>query len=191
MYVANADGSAARAITPPTESLDWFDWSPDGTRVAYMARGSLYVVPVAGGEPVRLSNAGRVHFPPYLPPDGKEIVFRPRRDTRDHAIGPDATSKRRPLSFVPANNEFALRGSTLRPMAKASRSLGGRATTCPACMSWRYGAEIILPTDNGLSQRGNVFSPDGKLIAYARVGSGSYQIVVGNADGSGMSTRWA
>ena len=47
------------------------------------------------------------------------------------------------------------------------------------------GAEIILPTDGGLSQRGNVFSPDGKLIAYARVYDGSYQIVVANADGSG------
>ena len=32
LYVANADGSEPRAVTPPTKSLDWFDWSPDGSR---------------------------------------------------------------------------------------------------------------------------------------------------------------
>ena len=188
MYVANADGSAARAITPPTESLDWFDWSPDGTRVAYMAKGFLYVVAVAGGEPVRLSNAGRVHFPTWLPPDGKEIVFRTEtRYPAIYAIGPEATSKRRPLSFVPANNEFDYQGINVAPDGKgiAFTRWTGDNVSRVYVLDVASGAEIILPTDDGLSQRGNAFSPDGKLIAYARVGSGSYQIVVANADGSG------
>jgi len=61
LYVANADGSGRRALTPPTESLDWFDWSPDGTRVAYMSKGFLNVVAVAGGHlRLRHSPAGAV-----------------------------------------------------------------------------------------------------------------------------------
>jgi Tol biopolymer transport system component len=187
MYVASADGSGARPITPPTESLDWFDWSPDGTKVAYMARGFLYVVSVAGGDPVRLSNAGRIHFPTWLPPDGQEIVF--RTETRSpgiYAIGPDATSKRRPLSFKPANNEADYQGITVAPDGKriAFTRWTGDDVSRVYILDVASGAETVLPTD-GVSQRGNVFSPDGKLIAYARVESGHYQIVVANTDGSG------
>ena len=46
LYVANADGSEPRPVTPPTKSLDWFDWSPDGQQIAYMASGQLWVVDV-------------------------------------------------------------------------------------------------------------------------------------------------
>ncbi|HSL76409.1 MAG TPA: hypothetical protein VK867_05650, partial [Candidatus Limnocylindrales bacterium] len=44
LYVANADGSGLRAVTSPTESLDWMDWAPDGTRIAYVAKQQLWVV---------------------------------------------------------------------------------------------------------------------------------------------------
>ena len=71
LYVANADGSAAHPVTAPTESIDWYDWSPDGDRIAYVASQQLWVVDVASGEPVRIVGAGPAHFPTWLPPDGK------------------------------------------------------------------------------------------------------------------------
>ncbi len=109
MYVANADGSDARALTPPTESLDWFDWSPDGTRIAYVARGALFVVDVATGELERRPGAGRVHFPTWLPPDGKEILFRVETANPGiFAIAPDGTSKRRAMSTTAGQQRIRL-----------------------------------------------------------------------------------
>ncbi len=69
--VANADGTGLRSVTPPTESLDWFDWSPDGTQIAYAAAQELHVVDVRGGEPRKFAGTGPVHFPTWLPPNGE------------------------------------------------------------------------------------------------------------------------
>jgi len=76
MYVAKPDGSDLRAVTPPTPSLDWYDWSNDGTRIAYVSAGDLWVVDIDGGEPRRLDDTGPMHFPTWLPADGKEILYR-------------------------------------------------------------------------------------------------------------------
>ena len=71
LYVANADGSESRALTPPTESLDWFDWSPSGTRVAYMAKGDLWVVGV-DGRPTETTLGHRPRALPDVPAAGRE-----------------------------------------------------------------------------------------------------------------------
>ena len=53
LMVMDANGSNLRALTPPTPSLDWFDWSPAGTQIAYMAAGKLWVVGLDGTPPTR------------------------------------------------------------------------------------------------------------------------------------------
>jgi Tol biopolymer transport system component len=192
LYVADADGSRARALTPPTKSLDWFDWSPDGTRVAYMATGNLYVVDLAGGAPRQLRGVGRVHFPTWLPPDGREILF--RRETISPAIfavSPDGIGQPRAVSRTPANNEFDYQGIALSPDGKHVTFTRWEAGTpwVPRvyAVDVATGDERQFPTLPGTGQRGNApYSPDGKLVAYARVyPEGRYEIVVADADGSG------
>jgi Tol biopolymer transport system component len=202
LHVADADGSDVRALTPPTESLDWFDWSPDGARVAYVAKGILNVVDVAGGPPVRLLDAGRVFFPTWLPPDGKEIVFRVETAYPGiYAIAPDGTGKRRPVSTTPPNNEFDYQAIALSPDGSHLTftrwfSHGPDGKPYPPPLGWlprvyamdiASGTEVALPTPPGTGQRGSaVYSPDGDLVAYARIyREGAFQIVVANADGSG------
>ncbi|MEO6206499.1 MAG: DPP IV N-terminal domain-containing protein, partial [Candidatus Limnocylindrales bacterium] len=102
MYVARPDGSDVRAVTPPTSRLDWYDWSPDGTRIAYVSEGDLWVVDIDGGGPRRLDDTGSTHFPTWLPPDGKEILY--RRETASpgiFAISPDGSGGPRQLSKTP------------------------------------------------------------------------------------------
>ena len=197
LYVADADGSHARAVTPPTESLDWFDWAPDGTQIAYVAKQQLWVVDIATGEPRRIDDVGPAHFPTWRPPDGKEILF--RQETKSpviFAISPDGASKRRLVSKTPANNEFDYQGIALAPDgAHLTFTRWLQDVPDVATKGWlprvfdldiATGAERELPTEPGTGQRGAAYSPDGTLVAYARIyREGAFQLVVANADGSG------
>jgi Tol biopolymer transport system component len=193
MMIGDADGSNVRAVTPPTKSLDWFDWSPDGTRIAYMATGTLHVVDVAGGEPVRFTDAGRMHFPTWLPPDGKDIVF--RQETRNpgiYAIAADGSGPRRLLSTTPANNEFDYQSIAVAPDGRHVTFTRWDSTTDPwtpgvYALDVATGEEMRFPTLAGTGLRGSApYSPDGTSVAYARVyPDGAFELVVANADGSG------
>ena len=190
MFMANADGSGVRSLTPPTKSLDWFDWSPDGSRIAYMATGNLYVVDVAGGQPKRLPATGNAHFPTWLPPDGKEIVYRlESASPAIFAIAPDGLGKRRQVSTRTADNRFDYQSIAVSPDGSRISFTRWSSEGLPSvhALDVASGREMAYPTATGTSARGTApYSPDGKLVAYARVyREGAFQIVVANADGSG------
>ena len=193
LYVAKADGSEAHPVTAPTKSLDWIDWSPDGNQIAYMANGQLWTVDIATGEPVRVVGAGRAHFPTYLPPDGNEIVYRGEtRSPAIFAIPADGTGKRRVLSKTAPNNEFDFQSIAVSPDGKHvtfTRWDSSKDPWVPGvyALDVATGAETRFPTAAGTGQRGAApYSPDGKLVAYARVyPEGAFELVVADADGSG------
>src|SRR5262245_22149916 len=74
IWLVAADGSAPpRRLTAGTKLDTDPRWSPDGTRLAFTStrdgdRRQLYVIPVAGGEPVRLTD---------LPEDVVEAAWSP------------------------------------------------------------------------------------------------------------------
>ena len=198
LYVAKADGSEARPLTPPTRALDWFDWSPDGTSVAFMSRGGLYVVDIDEAKPRQIKNTGTMHFPTWLPPDGKEIVYR-LESARPaiYAIAADGTGERRQLSTTPANNRFDYQSIAVSPDGAHITFTRWESDVPDAdtagwwprvyALEVKTGEEMLFPTAPGTGQRGLAsYSPDGSLVAYARVyRTGAFQIVVANADGSG------
>jgi Tol biopolymer transport system component len=196
MMVANADGSDLHAVTPPTQSLDWFDWSPDGTKIAYMATGQLWVADARGGEPLMLPGARPAHFPTWLPPDGREIVYRLEGDyPAVFAIRPDGTG-RHPISVSDPNNRFDYQSLGVSPDGSKVTFTRWSNDIPDIDNGWlprvyavdvATGKEMPFPTASGTGQRGAVaYSPDGKLVAYARIHrEGAFQIVVANADGSG------
>jgi Tol biopolymer transport system component len=60
IWVINADGSAAHAITPKTLVASWPVWSPDGKQIVFQgAKGTdndLYIIPADGSKaPVDLN----------------------------------------------------------------------------------------------------------------------------------------
>jgi Tol biopolymer transport system component len=188
-YVANADGSDVRAITPPTKNLDWFEWSPDSTRVAYVSDKRLYVVDASGGSPRLVEGTGPMFFPTWLPPDGKEIVFRSEGPSPAiFAIPADGSGRRRALSTtIRPNNEYDFSGLNVAPDGKRVAFTRWYADGQPRIHAIDLTSDTLIayPT-TGIGQRGAMFSPDGSLISYARLAPGNdLQMAVADADGSG------
>jgi len=82
VYVANADGSGAKLLTPTAPSY-FHGWSPDGFWLAFvgMRQGKfeLYRVPVGGGPEERLTSKRAYDDGPEYSPDGKWIYFNSNR----------------------------------------------------------------------------------------------------------------
>jgi hypothetical protein len=83
LYVVDAAASAAspwRALTSNGLSQAP-SWSPDGKRIAYLHRDSLfvlsdiYVIDAAGGAPVPVVRTGGAFAPPIWSPDGTRLAF--------------------------------------------------------------------------------------------------------------------
>jgi Tol biopolymer transport system component len=78
VYIAAADGSGARLLTPAAPSY-FHGWSPDGKWLAFVGQRNgkyeLYRVPAAGGPEQRLTSKGAYDDGPEYSPDGKWIYF--------------------------------------------------------------------------------------------------------------------
>lgn len=100
VFVANANGSNVRLITPAAPSY-FHGWSPDGRYLAFVAeRGDgkyeLYRAPAEGGAEERLTFAGGYDDGPEYSPDGRYIYFNSNRGGRWNIwrIPPDGAGPR-------------------------------------------------------------------------------------------------
>ena len=85
LVVQRLDGSAPRALTPPSQYVDALSWSPDGREIAYSAAprtgftaaydARLYVVAVDGGAPRTIVDRPGMNTGPRYSPDGRQIAF--------------------------------------------------------------------------------------------------------------------
>ena len=89
MFVIDRDGSHLRQLSPPSVSVPVSDafgpgasWSPDGTQVAFSAfdlspagASKVYLVPVAGGTAVAITETGQYTTSARFSPDGQWIAF--------------------------------------------------------------------------------------------------------------------
>lgn len=102
IFVMPAAGGTLRLVSPDSPSW-WHGWSPDGTRLAYVAARNerrvidVYTVGVEGGEETRLTwGEGHCDGPDYSP-DGGRIYYNCDRD--GHAqiwvMGADGSGQRK------------------------------------------------------------------------------------------------
>ncbi|MGH7636838.1 MAG: S9 family peptidase [Gemmatimonadaceae bacterium] len=70
LFVVDTAGGAPRLLAPRMvqEYGQNFSWSPDGSRIAYISDGRLFVVPREGGEPRRLDEGDRSFARDYRAP---------------------------------------------------------------------------------------------------------------------------
>jgi len=118
IWLVPVDGSQAprRLTAGPKQDLAP-RWSPDGTRLAFVSNRDenvkakqLYVIPVAGGEPVRLTeldeDVGEVEWSP----DGQRLAFSAR--VRDPEYEEEDEKRRRPRRFSRLQFKFDSEGWT-------------------------------------------------------------------------------
>jgi Tol biopolymer transport system component len=201
LVVAGPDGGNLRAITPPVDGLDGSDWSPDGSRIAYLSTPPgttghrINIVNVDGSDPSFLDVHGPANQISWLPPDGTEILFR-----REHlvdsdppaaifAVHPDGTGLRQ-LSSRPAVDMNDYQDVAVSPDGTriAYRDVGLEQRFRVHTIDLQTGLDRALSEPSSATGEGGpVFSPDGRSIVYLRWSSdNSTQLVVVPADDSGF-----
>ncbi|MDQ3894636.1 MAG: S9 family peptidase, partial [Actinomycetota bacterium] len=104
IFVAPVDGSEPARNLTSGERVDATPrWSPDGSRIAFVSNRTggakqLYVLPLAGGEPRRLTTAPEDVRGPVWSPDGTRLAFSSR--VRDTLYEEEDEARRPPHRFT-------------------------------------------------------------------------------------------
>jgi hypothetical protein len=201
LVVADADGSNIHEVIPAVKGLDWTDWSPDGKQIAFISHeteqgpGLINVINVDGTGRTTLDVGRPAHFISWLPPLGREIVFRAGQVLPSDpgpgiwAVHPAGTGLRE-LSVRPAENENDYMTPAMSPDGSRVSYTSNGAYAHIHVLDLATGQDTVLPDPNGgfTHQFGSAyFSPDGRLVGYIRdfPEDKTYQFVVAPADGSG------
>jgi dipeptidyl aminopeptidase/acylaminoacyl peptidase len=85
VWVHALAGGAPRAVTPQAHFVSGFDWSPEGTTIAYSAaltggfssqfHTRIYAVPAGGGDPKPIVDRDSMNIQPRFSPDGRHVAF--------------------------------------------------------------------------------------------------------------------
>ncbi|MFQ5767283.1 MAG: DPP IV N-terminal domain-containing protein [Acidobacteriota bacterium] len=70
--VSGRSGNRKTAAAP---SIELFRWSPTSDRLLLQVKGDLYLVPLAGGDPQRLTHVSSPLHDPRFAPDGESVAF--------------------------------------------------------------------------------------------------------------------
>jgi serine/threonine-protein kinase len=153
--------------------------SPDGHRLALMSAGDIWVYESGRGRMTRLTSDGGYGFPVWTP-DGQYLVFRGEHGmlwTRADGTGQpeeltQSNNPQNPQSFTPDGKHLAF--------VEISLATGADIWTLPvesAASGLRAGKpEVFLQTPS--HERGPMFSPDGRWLAYFSNESGDYRVYV-------------
>ena len=189
IYLMNADGSSQRPLRDASPvKTDGFVWSPDGTRLAYVLGGNVYVVAADGtAAPVDVSvnkPAGSTDGEPSWSPTGGQLVVRnstPCGGCSDlHVVNASDGGGRIQLSTGPGF-DAGPRWSPAGNLIAYEGDRSGRGIYVTAADG--TGAETLVSGTVG-SWGPAAWSPDGARLAFLAGLGDVYDV---NADGSQLT----
>jgi Tol biopolymer transport system component len=166
------------------------NWMPDGNKILFNQGGSIYTVPIGGGEPVKLNTgfANRNNNDHVISFDGRMLAISHHRDGMP---GGGSTVYVLPLTggeprLVTDSTPSYLHGWT--PNGKEVIYTAQRISKSPAYNLYKKaingGPEVQLTFNKKGLADGPEYSPDGKFIYYNSNQTGTMQIWRMRADGS-------
>ena len=174
IYVRQVDGGQRLPLSDGVGgSHRWPNWSPDGSRIAFMGGDAIYVVPALGGTPDRaIESSGRVLLTPAWSPDGRQLAYaddrglwvraldggEPRQVVEARAVHSPAWSPDgRRIAFVDENATYILDVGNIAPSAIAVVDVAGgtphqltESTRSHASPRWGPdGRSLLFVSDRG------------------------------------------
>ncbi|HET8735473.1 MAG TPA: hypothetical protein VFM69_02635 [Pricia sp.] len=161
------------------------NWSPDGKTLIYNSRGSLYKIPLEGGNPEKVNTgfANRINNDHGISPDGTQMVISDGTESGSSLIYTLPIEGGTPKKITPVGPSYwhgwSPDGTTLAYCAERNGNYD--IYTIPV----EGGRETRL-TDAELLDDGPDYSPDGKYIYFNSARTGTMQIWRMAPDGSGQ-----
>lgn len=187
--------AAARALPLPLEAtrryaLDtregtWLslDVSPDGQSLVFDMLGDLYLLPIAGGDAVRLTSGLAYDAQPRFSPDGRSVVFVSDRQGADNVHLLDVATREvkevtRGRTNVYLSPEYSPDGKYI--VASKGGFRGGLPTLWMYHVQGGNGVALYTPPANAapgaaVQQAGAAFTANGRFVFYTqRTGAWNY-----------------
>ena len=117
LWVMNADGTGAKALTSGTDNSDWDpSFSPDERKIVFAGIRrpeilEVYAMDADGADPVQLTTGGTYSEDPSYSPDGKQILFTSQRSGSREVwvMNADGTGQRPLTTYTPRSAEVSAR----------------------------------------------------------------------------------
>jgi len=204
IFLISPDTLARHPLTAPTRNLGGVEFvnlgdsepvfSPDGQSVAFVRQNSLvsadiYIVPIAGGEPRRLTFENAAVGGLTWTADGREIIFSSSNPfVRSGSLWRIQASGGAPERFTVAGYDvmsphISRRGNRLAYVQASGDYNIYKIDVSGTAVSKNPPTKLIASTRNDVSPQ---FSPDGRRIVFASDRSGSSEIWMCDSDGSNV-----
>jgi serine/threonine protein kinase/dipeptidyl aminopeptidase/acylaminoacyl peptidase len=162
-----------------------FDWLPDSRRIALNDAGGIWIGDTEDESLFRITSSQQGEYLSSVSPDGKRILFGTSNTNYDIVILPFDGSPLKPLIATSVNENSA----TVSADGKLMTYITERSGKQEIWLEEENGSGRPIVTDADFSSDSNEFhlaiiSPDGKRVAYNRVGKKSYaELWVSNSEG--------
>jgi Tol biopolymer transport system component/DNA-binding winged helix-turn-helix (wHTH) protein len=185
------NGDKLRVTSPPASIIGDSSpsFSPDSKQLAFVrvmsaVVGEVYLVPVDGGDPKRLTFDGAGVSNLAWTPDGQEIVFSSRHGGRSRLLRVPITGGT-PQWLAATGSDaqypaFSHQGSRLAWMQNTDQTDIFKVALKGNTEALDRPSPLIVSTANEVSPR---YSPDGKKIVFVSTQSGSDEIWICDSDG--------